>query len=156
MDMLTRAWQKVSAKGRCIGLDGVDISLYRSDLRHNLRSLQTSTVSGIYRPYTEKTYGSGNRKISIHCVDDKIIQTVVAEVIMSAYAPSNCVHGFIKDRSVFTAKKSLDVAIKEGISEYSKIDIKRFYDSVAGDILLRKLETLIRDSKFLSLVETII
>jgi hypothetical protein len=138
MDALFRAWQKVSAKNGCGGIDGVDLSFYRGDLRANLRSLQTAAANGYYRPFTEKTYNHKNREICIHCVDDKIIQTAAAEIIMSAYTPSASVHGFVKKRSIYTAKKSLDHALAAGTVEYCKVDIRRFYDSIDNALLLRK------------------
>jgi len=156
MDALYRSWQKVSAKNACLGIDGIDISLYRSDLQKNLRSLQTSVTSGNYRPYTEKVYHHKDRIICISCVDDKIIQTMLAEIIMAVYAPAKSVHGFIPKRSVFTAKKLLEDALSSGISEYSKIDIKRFYDTIDEKILLDKVALVIADVKLIALFKLLI
>jgi hypothetical protein len=115
MNSLYRSWQRLSVKNAGGGLDGVDISFYRADLRKNLRALQTAVSSGNYRPYAEKIYANHkNRKICISCVDDKIIQTVLADAIMMAYVPAKSVHGFINKRSVFTAKKTLDEALEDG------------------------------------------
>jgi retron-type reverse transcriptase len=156
IDVLTRAWQKISAKKDCFGIDGVDLSLYRADLRKNIRALQTAVANGAYRPYSEKIYTSGNRHISIHCVDDKIIQTAVAGEVAGSYLPSKCAHGFIKNRSIFTAKKSLDCALKSGTADFIKTDISRFYDSIDNDILFAKLKAILIDARFLSLVELLI
>lgn len=141
MDMLYHAWQKISAKNGCAGVDGVDLSFYRSDLRNNLRTLQTAAVAGDYRPYAEKRYNRKDREICVHCVDDKIMQTAVAEVVSTAYTPPMCVHGFIKNRSIYSAKKSLDHAVRGGIVDYCKVDISRFYDSIDTD--LRRCQTSI-------------
>ena len=151
MTALHNAWQKIESKNGCAGIDDIDLSFYRQDLHNNLRSLQTAIASGYYRPYAEKTYNCKERDISIHCIEDKIVQTSVADIIISAYKPPEGVHGFIKNRSIFTAKKSLDLALNNGISEYCKVDIKRFYDSINLGILLRKLHELIDDDEFVSL-----
>ena len=156
MEALYRAWQKTSIKGNSPGLDGVSIELYRSDLQKNLRTLQTAIVCRIYRPYTEKIYHHQDRSICVHSVDDKIVQTLIAEVIMSAYRPAKSVHGFINKRSVFTAKKALDNALKNGVSEYSKVDIKRFYDSVDNRMMLNKVATVFDDPGLLELIELLI
>jgi retron-type reverse transcriptase len=157
MDLLYRSWQKISANNACGGLDGIDLSFYRSDLQKNLRSLQTSVASGRYRPYTEKIYTNHKgRPISISCVDDKIIQTALANVIMMVYIPARSVHGFINKRSVFTAKKSLDSALTGGISEYSKVDIRHFYDSIDGKILFNKIALMFDDADLLALIELLI
>ena len=151
MNTLHAAWKKISSKTGCAGVDNIDLSFYQTDLDNNLRSLQTSISTGYYQPYAAKTYNHKNREISIHCVEDKIIQTAVADIIISAYTPSRGVHGFIKNRSIFSAKKSLDRALISGISEYCKVDIRRFYDSIDRDILLQKLHALINDHLFLAL-----
>ena len=156
MDSLYHSWQKVSMKKACPGLDGVDISFYRSDLQENLRSLQTSVASGNYRPYTEKVFNHKDRSICIPSVDDKILQTAIAKIIMTAFVPAKSVHGFINNRSVFTAKKALVRAIDNGVAEYLKVDIKRFYDSINEKILLNKVELLFTDTELLELIELII
>jgi len=138
MEMLKYSWQKVSAKGNCVGIDNIDLSFYRSDLKRNLRSLQAAVSSGNYKPYTEKVFNHKNREICISCVDDRIIQTALAEIIMSAYVPPHHVHGFIKKRSVFTAKKSLDIALLEGVSDLAKMDIKQFYNSIDKSTMLKQ------------------
>ena len=157
MDTLYKCWQKISAKNASGGIDGVDLSLYRADLQKNLRSLQTAVVSGSYRPYTEKIYANHkDRKISVFCVDDKIIQIALSDFLSSAYTPAKSTHGFITKRSVFTAKKMLDGALSEGICDYSKVDIMHFYDSIDCEILLQKIESVIPDTRFLALVKLLI
>jgi hypothetical protein len=157
MDTLYRCWQKISSKNASGGLDGVDVAFYRADLQRNLRSLQSSVTYGSYRPYAEKTYANHkDRKISISCVDDKIIQTALSECLISAYTPARSAHGFIPKRSVFTAKKSLDAALSNGVSEYAKVDIRSFYDSINGKLLLRKIELVVTDVKLLSLLGLLI
>ena len=46
MDTLHRAWLKVSSKDGRPGIDGIDLNLYGSDLRNNLRMLQNAVVCG--------------------------------------------------------------------------------------------------------------
>jgi len=158
MEMLRRTWQKVSSKGSSLspGIDNVDLSLYRSNLPQHLRSLQTSIITENYAPHADKLYIHKNRNINISSIEDKIVQSAIAEVIMSVYHPPYSVHGFIKSRSVFTAKKSLDHAISKGISDFSKIDIRRFYDSIDKNQLLNKIAQMIGDKKFLRLIEQLL
>jgi hypothetical protein len=127
MDTLYRWWQKISAKNATGGLDGIDLVLYCADLQKNLRSFQSSVTSGSYRPYTEKTYANHkDRNISFFCVDDKIIQTALSDCLLSTFAPAISTHGFIPKSSIFTAKKSLDTALSDGVIEYAKVDITAF------------------------------
>ena len=156
MDLLYRAWLKISSKSACAGIDGIDLSFYQTDLQRNLRSLQTSVSTENYHPYTEKIHSHKGRTICIFCIDDKIIQTALAEVVMSAYIPAKSAHGFIRKRSVFTAKKTLDDALNDGVVEYSKVDIKRFYDSIDPEILLGKIALIVADTKLFELIELLI
>ena len=157
MDSLYRSWQKVSMKNACGGLDGVDISLYRADLRKNLRSLQTAVLNGCYRPCTERVYaGNKGRMICISCVDDKIVQTILAYAVAAAHTPARGAHGYIAKRSVFTAKKTLDDALDNGVSEYSKVDIRHFYDSIDCEKLFSKVTLLFSDEKLLGLMKQLI
>jgi len=156
MDMLNYSWQKISAKRGSPGIDNVDLSFYRSDLKQNLRTLQAAVSSNNYRPYADKVFNRKNREICISSVDDKIIQTAVAEIIMSVYVPPKSVHGFIKNKSIFTAKKALDGALSDGISDLLKLDIKRFYDSINTKILLERVAHVIGDKAFIKVVELLL
>ena len=156
MDSLYRAWQKISGNNACPGIDCVDLSLYRSDLQKHLRLLQTAISSGNYSPRPEKTFIHKERTIGVSSVDDKIVQTALANAIKAARSPASGVHGFISNRSIFTAKKSLDKALHKGVSEFSKIDIKRFYDSIDKNILLNKLTLAFNDTQLLGLIRLLL
>ena len=156
MDLLGRAWQKISQKSHCPGIDGIDLSLYQSDLVKNLRALQTSIVCGMYRPYAGKAYVRKGRTICLHCLDDKIVQTAIAELINAKYHPPKCVYGFIKNCSVFTAKHSLDYALNHGVCDFSKIDIKSFYGSISKEILLKQISSIFDDEKMFDLMQNIL
>ena len=156
MDTLYRAWQKISLNNACPGIDCVDLSLYRSDLQKHLRMLHTAISCGKYTPYKEKTFIHKDRSIGVSSVDDKIVQTVLANAVKAARAPSSGVHGFINNRSIFTAKKTLDKAMRDGITVFSKIDIKRFYDSIDINILLGKLSHAFSDAKLMELIELLL
>ena len=157
MDSLYRCWQKISAKNTNGGLDGISLSLYHADLQKNLRSLQTAITSGSYRPYAEKNYTTEkNRIIAIYCIDDKLVQTALSVCLSESYTPAKSTHGFIPKRSVFTAKKALDNALSDGVYEYSKVDIRHFYDSIDCKTLLRKIELIIEDKRLLFLMEMLL
>ena len=156
MDSLYRSCQRISQNKACPGFDGIDLSYYRSDLQKNLRSLQTSIITGNYRPFREKTFNHKDREICISSIDDKIVQTSLAKAISTLYTPAKSVHGFIGKRSVFTAKKTLDDALRNGVYEYLKVDIKRFYDSINVNILFSKIENHVADTRLLELFKLLL
>ena len=151
MDSLYKAWQKISQKNAAPGLDGIDLSLYRTDLQKNLRTLQTSVSTRNYRPYSDKHFSMKNRIISVSSLEDKIIQTALSEAILVNYEPAKSVHGFVRNRSIFTAKKTLDNALADGVYEYIKVDIKRFYDSIDTNRLYEILVGIFPDEGLLQL-----
>jgi hypothetical protein len=75
---------------------------------------------------------------------------------MTAYVPAKSVHGFISKRSVFTAKKTLDGALDGGVSEYTKADIRQFFNSINEEILFRKIASIFTDNKLLELIKLLI
>ncbi|PKM60708.1 MAG: hypothetical protein CVU99_06700 [Firmicutes bacterium HGW-Firmicutes-4] len=153
MDMLHRAWQKVAGKdSKSYGIDGVDLSVYRGDLMKHLRMLQAYVVTGNYLPQKEKVFKQKNRDICISCVDEKIMQTALSEIITSVYKPPNSVHGFIPKRSIFTAKQTLDHAMKSGMTDFLKVDIQKFYESTDIKRLFDMVSLLIGDEQFLQLL----
>jgi len=156
MEVLRNIWQKIAAKGGSPGIDNIDISFYRSNLPYHLRNLQTSIVTQNYRPYADKVFTHKNRNINVSSIEDKIVQSAISDIILSVYQPPQGVHGFIKNRSIFTAKKALDSALTEGILDFTKIDIRRFYENIDTRQLLHKISQLIGDKKFINLVEKLL
>jgi retron-type reverse transcriptase len=153
---LRAAWQKIAAKNRIGGMDGVDINFYRADVTANIERLGCALKSGAYAPYPEKQGTTGDRTIYISCIDDKIVQTSMANVINESINHSPSVHGFIKKRSVDTAHLSLKKAIRRGITMFYKTDVLKFYDSIDIALLMRRLGELISDSRFLELTELVL
>jgi len=145
---LHNAWQKVSRNNSAIGVDGIDLSYYRSNLSNNLRTLNTALTSGRYEPYREMTAHAGDRTIYISCLDDKIVQTALATVLTSDILLPQSVHGYVKNRSVFTAIKKLNNAITNGMSEFYKADVQSFYQNVNKHLLLKQLKQHISDARY--------
>lgn len=155
-DALRHAWQKVAQRKSAVGLDGVDIEFYRSNLPEHLGTLRAALLGGEYEPYREKSAKSGNRDIYISCIDDKIVQTSLAEIITSTAQPPATVHGFVKKRSIYTAVRKLKAAMKSGITDFYKTDVRRFYERINKTALLRIIERFIGDARFVALVKLLL
>jgi len=152
---LQAAWKRISAKPKTVpGLDQVSVADYSKNVMDNLQALHYALTSESYVPYAEKQYvAKDQRSIFISCVEDKIVQTAAATVISETMQFSASVHGFIKQRSIYTAHKRLCDAIAYSVTEYYKTDIKRFYESIERRLLLQRLEKMIPDPRFLRLVQ---
>ena len=111
---LYQAWNKVSSKNSAAGIDNISLDFYRQNLSDNLAKLHYNLDTFQYIPYPEKEFDINKRNIYISCLDDKIVQTAAANVIYENINDlfSKSTHGYIKTRSVDTAHKSLNIAIK--------------------------------------------
>jgi retron-type reverse transcriptase len=150
---LYNAWAKVSAKNRSAGNDGVDLAYYETNLTENLEKLRYALLTSQYRPFAEETHiiASG-RKISVSCLEDKIVQTSIANVLTENIRFPQCTHGYIKNRSVDTAYKCLKKALSNNLLAFYKADISKFYESIDQGILLNMLFKAVNDKYFIRLV----
>ena len=155
---LWNAWQKVNGNNsKNSGIDQMDLDFYRSNAKENINILHYSLISDSYEPYREKSFISRkNRRIYISCLEDKIVQSAIAKVIYETASINRAVHGFIKNRSIFTAHTALKKSLHNHTTNYFKADISRFYESIRVREILRQIAVLINDFRFVSLVEKLV
>jgi hypothetical protein len=146
------AWMKVRAKNAGGGCDGIDPAYYENNLTENLEKLHYSLLSRQYAPYPEKSHQTRDRRIFVSCLEDKIVQTSIATVLQENINFPNVTHGYIKNRSVDTAHASLRKAIGGGLAAFYKADIKKFYESIDRELLLKMLRKIIGDERFIGLM----
>src|SRR6266853_648127 len=142
------------------GIDGVTVAMYAQDLELNLRDLCARIHTGCYRPqpvrrvYIPKADG-GQRPLGILALEDKIVQGAVAEVLSAIYEADflDCSYGFRPGRSAHKALRIVREAITtESVNWVLDADIRRYFDSVDHDWLLRMLAHRIADPRVLRLI----
>lgn len=154
---LYNAWEKIKTKNsKACGIDHINLTTYSEKLEDNINTLRFSLISNLYEPYKEKMFHLKNRNIFISCIDDKIVQTAIAQTLTELVKFHSSVHSFIKGKSIFTAHSELKRFIKEGNNTFYKIDIKKFYESIPRQLLINKIEQMTDDKRFLSLIKRII
>lgn len=153
---LMKSWTKISSRKRLAGLDNIDIDFYRYDAKRNIEKLHSSLASKSYRPYREKSFHSGERQYFVSCIEDKIVQTSVAEVVSENIKLAKNIHGYVKNHSVDTARKSLQTALNKGITKFFKVDIRKFYESIDVNFLLKQVGALSNEKEFCALVESLV
>ncbi len=130
---------------------------YQDNEEKNLQDLHGSLLALQYTPRKATSYTlPTGRRLFNYCLDDKIVQTAVAGILTERVSYANSVHGFVRKRSVYTAKEQLRTAIKKGIVEYYKADIHAFYESVDQEMLLRKVRRISEDKDFIALVQLLV
>ncbi|WOH83318.1 reverse transcriptase domain-containing protein [Bradyrhizobium sp. BEA-2-5] len=136
------------------------VESYRQDLEGNLRDLADRVHSGRYRPLpVRRTYipkaDGGQRPLGILALEDKIVQGAVAEVLSAIYEADflDCSFGFRPRRSAHQALRVVREAITtEPVNWVLDADIRRYFDSVDHDWLLRILTHRIADPRVLRLI----
>ena len=142
------------------GIDGITVATYEGDLAINLRSLHARVHAGLYRPkpvrraYIPKADGT-KRLLGIPALEDKIVQSAVAEVLSAVYEADfmGFSYGFRPKRSPHMALTSLQKAVMtQGVNHVLDADIRRFFDSVNHEWLMRLLAHRIADHRILRLI----
>ena len=133
---------------------------YEQNLEENLRCLHARVHSGQYWPkpvlraYIPKADG-GKRGLGLPALEDKIVQSAVAEVLNAIYEADfyGFSYGFRPGRSPHGALASLDKALMtQRVNWVLDFDIQTFFDSLDHEWLVRMLEHRIADRRIIRLV----
>ena len=144
------------------GIDGITVATYEKGLADNLRRLHARIHAGLYRPkpvrrvYIPKADGA-KRPLGIPTLEDKIVQSAVAEVLNAVYEADflGFSYGFRPKRSPHMALTSLQKAVMtQGVNHVLDADIRRFFDSVNHEWLMRMLAHRIADPRILRLIRS--
>jgi len=146
-DALLRAFKR-QRRGAAAGVDGVTAEVYEEELEARLKDLCTRVHSGRYKPkpvrrvYIPKSDG-GERPLGILTLEDKIVQSAVAEVLSQIYEADflDCSYGFRPRRNAHQALYGVRNAIMtERVNWVLDADISKFFDSVDHEWLMRMIE----------------
>jgi RNA-directed DNA polymerase len=157
--LLRESFMKLSRKS-APGVDGITWVYYASNLDDNILSVHRLLINGSYRPkparmkIIPKEDGS-ERHISIQCVEDKIVQMAVVEVLNGIYEEAflGFSYGFRPKRSQHMALDALCVAIKKKkVNWVLDMDISKFFDTVEHGWLIKFIRHRIRDPRILRLI----
>jgi len=156
---LERAFRRRRRKA-APGVDGVTVETYEGKLADNLRELCDRVHSGRYKPQpVRRTYipkaDGGKRPLGILVLEDKIVQGAVAEVLSAIYEADflDCSYGFRPGRSAHQALRTIhDAIISERVNWVFEADIRKFYDSIDHEWLMRMIEHRIADPRVLRLI----
>lgn len=158
-EYLTECFHKLK-KRKASGVDKVTLEDYEANLNDNIASLVKQLKSKLYKPKpVRRTYipkaGKGRRPLGIPTVEDKMVQMALKGILESIYEQDfkDCSHGFRPDKSCHTAIKQLNTAIMKRATEWVvEVDIKKFFDTVQHEWLMKFLKKRIADPNILWLV----
>lgn len=156
---LLRAFQR-QRRSASAGVDGMTVKAYEQTLEVNLRDLCDRVHSGRYRPqpvrrvHIPKADG-GRRPLGVLALEDKIVQSAVAEVLSAIYEADflGFSYGFRPGRSAHQALHALHTALMtQKVLWVLDADIRSFFDSVNHEWLLRMVSHRIADPRILRLI----
>jgi RNA-directed DNA polymerase len=156
---LERAFRRLKRRANA-GVDGETVDMYEEGLQGKLKSLHSRIHTGNYRPhpvrrvYIPKADG-GQRPLGVPTLEDKIVQGAVAELLNAIYEVDfmGFSYGFRPGRSPHSALSALRSAlISQRVNWVLDADIRRFFDSVDHEWLMRMIAHRIADPRILGLI----
>lgn len=159
VEALGRAFGRLK-RSAAAGVDGETVATYEQGLSEKLQALCDRVHRGRYRPepvrrvYIPKPDG-GQRPLGIPALEDKIVQGAVAEVLSALYEVDfvGFSYGFRPGRSPHQALRALHTALMtQYVNWVLDADIRRFFDSVNHEWLLRMLAHRVADPRVLGLI----
>ena len=159
VEALERAYRRIRANA-AVGIDGVTKEAYGEDLERNLQDLhrRLKTMRYRHRPirrvYIEKE-GGKQRPIGISCLEDKIVQDALRELLEAIYEQDfmDCSYGFRPGRSAHDALRALNQAIRGGrVNWLIEADIVSCFDRIDRSKLRELLEQRIADKSLMRLI----
>ena len=159
IEALERAFWRQKRRASA-GVDGITVDDYERSLGSNLQDLCARVHTGRYRPhpvrrvYIPKADG-GQRPLGVPTLEDKIVQSAVAEVLSAIYEVDflGFSYGFRPGRNPHQALSSLHTAImSQRVDWVLDADIRSFFDSVDHEWLMRMVAHRIADPRVLRLI----
>jgi RNA-directed DNA polymerase len=144
-----------------VGIDHVTKEMYAQDLEANLLELRDSIFRGGWRPQPSREKlipkpQGGFRPLAIGCVEDKIVQLLMAKILEAIYEPIFHRHsyGFRPRRNAHHAIARMYDIISERPDKcvVVEMDIEKFFNSINHDRLMELIEQKIADPSCLRLI----
>jgi RNA-directed DNA polymerase len=157
---LIRAFGEVAQNRGAPGPDGRSIDEVRKHLGELLPVLRRSLLDGTYRPgmirrvWIPKS-GGGERGLGIPDVVDRWVQQAVLHVLSPHWEPTfhPSSHGFRPGRSCHTAISEAKQYLEDGYEWVVDLDLEKFFDRVHHQRLVARLETKVKDQRFIALIQ---
>lgn len=156
---MLKAWKRVKANKGAPGIDKMSVDdFFGLDCEDWVR-IARSILDGSYQPLPvlrveiPKSTG-GTRPLGIPTVIDRLIQQAVYQVLMPRFNPdfSDRSYGFRPSRSAHDAVRQVREYIQQGYRVAVDMDLSKFFDTVAHDVLMHRVALKIRDKRVLRLI----
>ncbi len=156
---LERAFRRLK-RSASPGIDGETVATYEQNLQANLYDLCERVHTGRYRAlpvrrvFIPKSDG-GQRPLGVPALEDKIVQGAMAEVLSAVYEVDflGFSYGFRPGRNPHQALGALHTGVMtQCVCWVLDADIRKFFDSVDHEWLMRMITHRIADPRVLRLI----
>jgi group II intron reverse transcriptase/maturase len=146
---------------KATGVDGVTKEEYGKDLEENLRDLSERLKRMGYRPepkrrsYIPKAGSEKGRPLGISCLEDKIVEEATKRTLEPIYEAvfEDSSHGYRPRRNQHKCLDALGRTIQQKkISYVVEADIRRFFDKVNQEWMIKFLRHRIGDERVIRLI----
>ena len=148
-------------KDKACGIDGVTVEAYGAKLGENLKDLVERLKAKRYQPqpvrrvYIPNLGKAEERPLGIPTVEDKLVQICLKKLLEAIFEQDflECSNGYRPNRSGHTAVNQLDkVVMTKGVNHIVEVDIKKFFDEVEHDWVMRGVGERVSDPNILGLI----
>ena len=148
------------AKNKAPGVDGMTKEEYGENVHERLEDLSGRLRRLAYRPKpTRRVYipkrENGQRALGIPSFECKIVEDRLSRILQAIWEPEfrNCSYGFRPGRNAHQALRRLAQVITcERTQFVVEADIKKFYDTISHEHMMRFLKHRIKDPCFLRIL----
>lgn len=152
---------KVIANKGAAGADRVSVSQYARyrerylDRLENALREDTWVPKAIRRHYIPKADSAELRPLGIPCVEDRVVQTALRNVLEPVF--EHTFHensfGFRPGRGCKDALRVVDESLRSGALYVVDADLRKFFDTIPHETVLERVREHVADSRVLALVE---
>lgn len=159
VEMLQAAWARVRANAGGAGGDGVTVSRFSFFAFEALQRLSRRLLDFTYRPGPVRTVeipkrSGGFRRLDIPCVIDRIAQGAAALALTPILEQEmeDSSFAYRPGRGVQQAIRRIQTLRRDGFVHVVEADITRYFENVAHDLILTRLEKSVGDDAIIDLI----
>jgi len=157
---LAAAANKVIANKGAPGVDHVTVQQYAQYQQRYLSKLaealrrNTWHPKAIKRRYIPKPGSAEKRPLGIPCVEDRVVQTALRNAIEPVFEKQfhENSYGFRPGRGCKDALRRVDQDLQSGHVYVVDADLRKFFDTISHETLMKRVEGQVADSRILALI----
>lgn len=158
---LKAAWKRVEANKGGGGVDQMSIADFARDADVRLRDVSEALRTGKYKPlpvrrtYIPKPGSHEKRPLGIPTIIDRIVQTALRNVIEPIFEREfdQASYGFRPNLGCHDALQEIERLLAAGYVHVDDVDLRKYFDSIPPQGLMREVAARIADGRVLDLIE---